>query len=86
MSKTLARLYMKRGEYRQAHDFLQFFLSIVPYDEEGHEIMLRIYMHWNDRTSFFMHFNKMKEVFQQEMGLDPPASMEQLYVEMMKDA
>ncbi|MBU5354685.1 response regulator [Paenibacillus barcinonensis] len=86
MSKTLARLYMKRGEYRQVQDFLQFFLSIVPYDEEGHEMMLRIYMHRKDRTSFSMHFNKMKEVFQQEMGMDPPAFMEQMYVEMMNDA
>ncbi|WP_186809820.1 response regulator [Paenibacillus polysaccharolyticus] len=83
MSKTLARLYMKRGEYRQAQDFLQFFLSIVPYDEEGHEMMLRIFMHRQDRTSFSMHFNKMKEVFQQEMGMEPPAFMEQMYVEMM---
>ncbi|MEK4362275.1 response regulator [Paenibacillus sp. FSL M8-0212] len=85
MSKTLARAYMQAGEYRQAHDFLQFVLSIIPYEEEGHEMILRIYMHWKDRTSFSMHFKKMKETFQQEMGYDPPPLMGQLLIDMMKD-
>jgi hypothetical protein len=43
-------------------------------------------MHRQDRTSFSMHFNKMKEVFQQEMGMEPPAFMEQMYVEMMENS
>jgi two-component system, LytTR family, response regulator len=84
MSKALARSYMKAGEHRLAHDFLQFVLSIVPYEEEAHEMLLRIYLHWKDRTSFNIHFNKMKDTLQQEMGFEPPAFMEPLFREMRR--
>lgn len=84
MSKAVARTYMKAKEYQLAHDFLQFVLTIVPYDEEAHELILRIYLHWKDRTSFYMHYDKMKEALQQEVGVKPPAFLEPLLREMMK--
>lgn len=84
MSKAVTRAYMKAKEYRLAHDFLQFVLTVVPYDEESHEMMLRIYLHWKDRTSFFLHYNKMNAALQQEVGVKPPAFLEPLLREMMK--
>lgn len=85
LSKGLARLYMAAGEHKQAHDLLQYLLTIVPYEEEAHELILRIYVYGKDRTSFHMHYHKMKAMLQREMGIDPPAFMETLLQEMMKD-
>lgn len=84
MSKAVTRAYMKAKEYRLAHDFLQFVLTVAPYDEESHELLLRIYLHWKDRNSFFHHYNKMKEALYQEAGMELPAFLEPLLQEMMK--
>lgn len=84
MAKSLARTYMRLGNYQQAHDFLQFILSIVPYEEEVHELILRIYLRWRDRTSFLNHYNKMKETLWREMNVAPPRCIEELVHEMMK--
>ncbi|MNC04739.1 Transcriptional regulatory protein YehT [compost metagenome] len=85
LTKALARLYMTAGEYKPAHDLLQYLLTIIPYEEEAHELTLRIYVYWKDRTSFHMHSNKMKAMLKREMGIDPPAFMETLMQEIMKD-
>lgn len=86
MSIALARSYIKAGEFRLAHDFLNFMLSLVPYDEEAHELILRIYLHWKDRAAFYKHYDKMKTALQQEVGVEPPAFLESLLQELMKDS
>lgn len=85
MSKALARSYMKAGEYQLAHDFLQFMLTIAPYDEDAHEMILRIYLHRKDRSSFLRHYHKMQETLQKEMGVDQPGFMEPLLRKMMNE-
>lgn len=84
LARALARYYIREGEYQLAHSFLQYVLSIVPYEEEAHEMILQIYLHWKDRTSFYMHYNKMKETLKQEMGVDSTAFVEPLLREMSK--
>lgn len=86
MSLALARSYVQAGEFRLAHDFLSFMLSIVPYDEEAHELILRIYLHFKDRAAFYRHYDKMKAALQQEIGVAPPAFLEALLQEIMKDS
>lgn len=85
ISKALARLYMRIGNYQQAHDLLQFVLSVVSYEEEAHELILRIYLQGGDRTSFYNHYRKMKEALQREMDADPPPFMEELLQAMIKN-
>ena len=86
MSKAVARSYIQAGEFRLAHDFLSSILSTVPYDEEAHEMILRIYLHWKDRAAFYKHYDKMKAALQQEIGVAPPAFLESLLQEIMKDS
>jgi two-component SAPR family response regulator len=86
LSKNLARRHMSAGHHKQAHDLLQYVLTIVPYEEEAHEMILRIYVHWKDRTSFHTHCIKMKQMLQREMEMDPPAFMDSLLQQMMKDS
>lgn len=86
ISKALASSYMEAGEYRPAYDFLSFVLSVVPYDEEAHEMILRIYLHWKDKAAFYKHYDKMKAALQQESGVEPPALLESLLQENMKES
>lgn len=82
MSKAVARSYIESGEFRLAHDFLKYMLSVVPDDEEAHEMILRIYLHWKDRAAFYKYYEKMKAALLQETGVEPPAVLEALLEEI----
>ncbi|MNF14660.1 Bacterial transcriptional activator domain protein [compost metagenome] len=54
----------------------------VPFDEEAHEILLRAYIGLQDRTAFLLHYERMKANFIEELGVEPPATLKQLYINM----
>lgn len=82
-AKALARMYIKLEKRKQAHDLLQYLITLVPYEEEAHEMILRIYLQGGDRASFHNHYNKMKQTLQREVGVAPPAFMEELHQAMI---
>ncbi|MBO9604700.1 MAG: response regulator [Paenibacillaceae bacterium] len=82
ISKKAARVYAAGGRHRLAADTLHALLDQVPYDEEGHELLLQAYAELQDRVSFLKHYEQMKTMLREELDLQPNAVMTRLYERM----
>jgi two-component SAPR family response regulator len=79
VSKRLASAYSESGEHQIALEVLYSLLAKMPYDEEGHELLLRTYLLLQDRISFVVHYNKYKDILINDLGLEPRAEIKQLF-------
>lgn len=81
LARSLAALHEAAGEHNQAIDVLLYLLSYEPFDEEAHEGLLGAFRSLGDRTSFVAHYNKIKKLYKEELGFDPPAPFMQIYAD-----
>lgn len=77
-SKRSARWNLERNRYQQASEVLHSLIFYDPVDEEAHEMLLRIYQELQDKTSFLMHYEKVKKVFREELDTVPPEALRRL--------
>lgn len=82
LAKRAARWHLAQGRYHETVELLMPVLHDVPFDEEAHEILLRAYIGLQDRTAFLLHYERMKANFIEELGVEPPATLKQLYINM----
>lgn len=82
LAKRVARWHFDQGHYHETIELLLSVLYDVPFDEEAHEILLRAYIGLQDRTAFLLHYERMKANFIEELGVEPPATLKQLYINM----
>lgn len=83
-AKQLAVLYSAEGDDASAEEILRFLVEQSVYDEQGHEMLLRIYVRRNDKISFFFHYSKMKEKLHEELGLLPRPEIMEMFNVMLQ--
>lgn len=82
LSKKMAKWHLQTNQFHEAVEVLLSLLSYAPFDGEAHEILLRTYMGLHDRTAFVSHFEKMERSFKEELGVEPPKVLRQLYADL----
>jgi DNA-binding SARP family transcriptional activator len=71
ISLSLARSYLERKEYSQAVGISQRILSRDMAQEEAHQIIIRSYLHENQRHLAMRQYHKCVQVFKNEFNLLP---------------
>jgi two-component SAPR family response regulator len=86
LAKRLAECYRNEGDPLLALELISSRVekAIQYCDEELYEIKLEILMETGDRTSFFYHYNKLKERLQQDLGVEPGPKIHSLYEQMTR--
>ncbi|MEN8906529.1 MAG: response regulator [Clostridiales bacterium] len=78
ISKSVAAYYIKDKNLDGALEVLYKLTNILQYDEEGHEMILEIYIKKEDRASFLKNFENLKELLKKDLGLEPIVSIKKL--------
>ncbi|MNI47696.1 Transcriptional regulatory protein EmbR [compost metagenome] len=78
-SKRLAISYSEAGESQHSLVILHSLITKLPYEEDGHELLLKTFLRLEDRMSFIVHYKKLKEMLQNDLGLEPRLEVRQLY-------
>ncbi|WP_342565307.1 response regulator [Paenibacillus sp. FSL R7-0345] len=83
LSKRLYSYYAREERLEEAIQRIGKLLQHAPLDEEAHEQLLDLYFRQKDRISLIRHYHSMKELLNQELGLEPRESVRQLYNDML---
>ncbi|MEA5011187.1 MAG: response regulator [Angelakisella sp.] len=75
----LSKYYEHKKDYKSAQEILQKALTKFPLDDTLNEYLLKLFFIKNDKASLMMFYNKMKELYQSELGILPNATMTNLY-------
>ncbi|GIP40236.1 hypothetical protein J31TS4_35160 [Paenibacillus sp. J31TS4] len=84
LSKRLAHWHLEAGHCHEAIETILPLLRYAPFDEEAHELALTAYRGLQDRSAFQSHYAKMETSFREELGVDPPQALQQLYGSSVK--
>ena len=75
----LAKYYTAKTDYAAAEKILQQALTIIPLDDDLNEMLLKLYFTKKDKALLVMHYNKIKELYQTELGIAPSTAMQDLF-------
>lgn len=75
----LAKYYKTKTDYANAEKVLQEALTIIPLDDDLNEMLLKLYFMKKDKASLVMRYNKIKELYQTELGIAPNTRMQDLF-------
>lgn len=78
------KYYTARTDYANAEKILQEALTNAPLDDELNEMLLRLYFEKKDKVSLIIHYNKIKELYQSELGITPNKTMQDLLRDILK--
>ncbi|MDD3140302.1 MAG: response regulator, partial [Lachnospiraceae bacterium] len=73
------KYYITNEDYAKAEKILRKALINIPMDDELNEMLLKLYVVKKDRASLVMHYNKIKELYETELGILPNATIQELY-------
>ncbi len=79
MVSEFAKYYSTKTDYTNAEKILQKALIKAPLDDELNEMLLKLYFVKKDKASLITHYNKIKELYQSELGITPNTSMQELF-------
>lgn len=84
--RYFAELVKKAALYRldqqyfpKAINLVKLLLTNSPYDEEAHELIMRIYCEKKDKVQLTMHFRKMQQLFRDELDLEMSPAVKNTY-------
>ncbi|NTW70854.1 MAG: response regulator [Eubacteriaceae bacterium] len=72
------KYYATRTDYANAEKFLQKALTKAPLDDALNEMLLKLFFMKKDTASLITHYNKIKDLYQSELGIAPNTTMEEL--------
>lgn len=72
---NLINLFEEKGDSVEMVNAMQQFIQAEPYEESMHERLIDILLSKGDKQAAYAHFQGMKRVFQEELGVDPPAHL-----------
>ena len=75
----LAKYYTTKADYVNAEKILLEALTIIPLDDDLNEMLLKLYFAKKDKAPLVMHYNKIKELYQTELGIAPNTVMQDLF-------
>ena len=76
---ALAGYYTAKTDYANAEKILQEALTLIPLDDDLNEMLLKLYFTKKDKASVVIHYNKIKELYQAELGIAPNTVMQDLF-------
>ena len=75
----LVNYYTDRSDDLAAEQVLREALAIVPLDDDLNEMLLRLFFMKKDKAALVIHYNKIKALYQNELGIIPNEIMQDLY-------
>lgn len=78
------KYYTTKADYANAERVLQEALAKAPLDDKLNEMLLKLYFVKKDKASFITHYNKIKELYQSELGITPNKAMQELFRDILK--
>lgn len=81
--RRLGRYLLETGQSEAAADALRRLLAISPFDETAHEAMLRVFAARWDRVGLVRHFEGMRALFENELGLPVNPSLVRVYHQLL---
>jgi serine/threonine protein kinase/predicted ATPase len=88
-ANVLARLgeeYGYQGNLTRAVDYYLRWISIDPFDEQANQQLMSLYVRSGQRAAALDHFDAFKRKLAQELGVDPPVAMLDLYTTIQAEA
>ncbi len=74
-----AKYYAARADYASAEKILREALRKAPLDDDLNEMLLKLFFMGRDKASLVMHYKKIKEQYESELGIAPNANMQDLF-------
>ncbi|MDW7670129.1 MAG: response regulator [Bacillota bacterium] len=68
---SLIDLQIKKGDRVSSANSLRRFIQLDPYNEAAHERLIDFFLENGDRPAARAHYNQMKELFLNELGVEP---------------
>jgi two-component SAPR family response regulator len=78
------KLYISKHDYLNAESTLQRALSIDPLDDNFNEMLLCLYLQRQEKAAFVKQYNKVKSVYDTELGITLNSSMNNLFKRAME--
>lgn len=85
----LAERYIAQGEWERAEQRLMACLSLYPWEEELHLLLLEVYAASGKRERVARHYNLFEIQYRREMGMEVPAEISKkakMYMELSKSS
>lgn len=76
--------YIGKNDYSSAESILQRALTIDPIDDSFNEMLLTLLLQRNDKAAFVRQYNKIKSVYNTELGITLNSSMHNLFERAME--
>jgi len=67
-----------------AEQILRDSLQILPLDDDLNEMLLRLFYAKKDKCALILHYNKIKALYQDELGIEPSSNMQELFIKGSK--
>lgn len=80
----MCKHYAGNDDYTSAESILQKALILEPIDDSLNEMLLYLYLQKQDKAAFVKHYNKIKTVYNDELGIDLNSRMRDLYYRASK--
>lgn len=74
----LVKYYTTKKEYTNAEKILEQALTKAPLDDDLNEMLLKLFFMKKDKVSLVTRYNKIKELYEAELGIAPNAAMQNL--------
>lgn len=75
----LFKYYVSERDYINAERILQEALNRDPLDEDLNIMLLELFLMKKNKVAFIKHYNKIKELYEAELGIIPNAIMQDLF-------
>ncbi len=81
----LSHYYYDLKEYRLASIVLKIIVKLVPYEEQGNNMLLKCLVKMNEGAEMINYYNRLKKILKEDYDLLPASSTRELYNKLMKD-
>ncbi|MZK53527.1 response regulator [Clostridium beijerinckii] len=81
--KSIALFYIQEGVYKKATDKLMIIKKRLPFDEEIHQMILRIYGKQKNRALLIQYHEEFKIRLLKEMGIKPNKETDKLFKSLL---
>ncbi len=81
---ALVHYYTGQADNLVAEKILRDSLQIIPLDDDLNEMLLRLFYAKKDKSALVVHYNKIKALYQDELGIEPSSNMQELFIKGSK--
>ncbi|MBU5483232.1 response regulator [Clostridium sp. MSJ-11] len=82
-AKNIAKYYTEKNFYYKAEEYLDKVIKKNPFDEEAHELMMKVYFNIGNRVELVSHYKRLNKLFKDELRIPPKESTKKLYENLL---